>query len=266
MYLMDHAKEGERLEQKTDRLFAEHNLRLAGLARGMTAVDVGCGSGAVARIMAEMTGAAVVGIDMNGPRIEFARSLAASPQSQLTFIEAPAESIPLADNCVDFCWSRFFFEYQKSIKPALSEMIRVLKPGGTIAIADLDGQMTGFYPQPPHIRAKMDHALKLLGQVGFDAEVGRKIYAAFKFESLEDIRVNVIPYQTYAGGLPPGALQNWQAKFATVTGTLAKLDAGTDWPALCAEILQLLQRDDSLYFSTMILTTARKPLAATPAN
>jgi SAM-dependent methyltransferase len=259
MYLMDHAMEGERLERKTDRTFAEANLRLAGLARGMTALDVGCGSGAVARVMAAMTGAAVIGIDVSRPRIELARNLSTDLQRQLTFIEASADAIPLPDNSVDFCWSRFFFEYQASLHPALTEMLRIAKPGGTIAIADLDGQMTGFYPQPDRLRKDMDHALTLLRQVGFDAEVGRKIHAAFKHLGLDDVRVNVIPYQTYAGGLPPDALANWEAKFATVGTTLAKLDPATDWSAVGDEALRQLQRDDSLYFSTMILTTARKP-------
>ncbi len=258
MYLMEHAGEGDRLEEKTDAAFAEENLRVAGLRPGMTSIDVGCGSGAVTRLMATLTGAITVGLDSSGERVEYAKSLASEFGDQLQFLSAPAENIPCDANSFDFCWSRFFFEYQTELQPALSEMVRVAKPGGIIAVADLDGQMTAFYPQPEHIRKTLERAIGLLETVGFDPKVGRKIFAAFKKQPLENIRVKAIPYQTYFGGLSPLALKNWEAKFTQAKAVLTRLAPTEDWDAFSQEILQLLQHEDSFYYSTLIITSGVK--------
>jgi cyclopropane fatty-acyl-phospholipid synthase-like methyltransferase len=45
-YLMESAREGARLEAKTDPIVSEQQLRQTGLQRGMRALDMGCGTGA----------------------------------------------------------------------------------------------------------------------------------------------------------------------------------------------------------------------------
>src|SRR6266498_4408883 len=77
-YLMENPREPERLEAKTDLALAEEQLRWAGLRSGMRALDVGCGSGAVTRVMARLTSPAdTIGVDQSQERLAEARRLAA---------------------------------------------------------------------------------------------------------------------------------------------------------------------------------------------
>jgi ubiquinone/menaquinone biosynthesis C-methylase UbiE len=262
MYLMEDPAEGHRLEAKTDDALSEQNLKLAGLESWMSAIDVGCGSGAVTRTIASITAGEVKGLDMSLQRLSFARELAERYGKRVQFLQGTAEQIPLDDDIFDFCWCRFMFEYQLDPMQALQEMVRIAKPGGLVAVADLDGQMTAFYPQPDPIRSQFTRALQLLSRTGFDAEVGRKLYSMFLRAGLRRVRVHVLPYQIYCGGLEDGPLSNWIAKMKMAVESLMVLDPTTDWHSFSEEVLELMRRKDSFYYSIMILTVGIKPTEA----
>jgi SAM-dependent methyltransferase len=199
---------------------------------------------------------------MSLQRVSFARELAERYGKRVQFLQGTAEDIPLDDNIFDFCWSRFMFEYQVVPMQALQEMVRIAKPGGLIAVGDLDGQMTAFYPQPDSVRSQFTRALQLLIRTGFDAEVGRKLYSMFLRAGLQCVRVHVLPYQIYCGGFENGPLSNWIAKMKKAAESLMVLDPTTDWHSFSEEVLKLLQRKDSFYYSIMILTVGIKPTGA----
>ena len=76
-YLMDGPREGRRLEAKIRSAASRRQLRHAGLAPGMDALDAGCGSGAVTRVMAAIAGPGrATGVDASASRIAQARALA----------------------------------------------------------------------------------------------------------------------------------------------------------------------------------------------
>jgi hypothetical protein len=58
------------------------------------------------------------------------------------------------------------------------------------------------------------------------------MYAEFKRQRLENVKVHVIRYQTYYGGLSSDALLNWTAKLNQATSMLLTLDPTTDWGSL----------------------------------
>src|SRR4029453_8584581 len=55
-YLMDGASEGARLEAKTDAMTVRHRLELLRVPVGGRILDAGSGTGAIARVLAQMTG------------------------------------------------------------------------------------------------------------------------------------------------------------------------------------------------------------------
>jgi SAM-dependent methyltransferase len=95
------------------------------------ALDVGCGEGRLCRMMAEM-GIEITGLDPTAALIDFARK--AHPAG--TYIEAAAEAMPLPDTSFDLVVSCLSLLDMPDHRTAISEIVRVLEPGGTLLIAN----------------------------------------------------------------------------------------------------------------------------------
>jgi ubiquinone/menaquinone biosynthesis C-methylase UbiE len=258
-YLMESPQEGERLHQKTDLAFAESNLRLAGLRPGMQSIDVGCGIGMLTVLMHRISGhAKTVGVDGSASRIEAARRRVPPRLSGVEFVTADIRVLPQDDDIFDFSWSRFVFEYLRDPAMVLTEMKRVTRPGGVVAVADLDSQLLNFHPQSAPTAERMHQALHLLADHGFDPCVGRKLYALFVKAGLRDIKATVVPYQTFCGGLPAEARENWRQKLAAAGAMLLALDPSGRWDELGELVLGEMSSDDSFYYSTLIVVTGVK--------
>jgi ubiquinone/menaquinone biosynthesis C-methylase UbiE len=97
-------------------------------ARPCTALDIGCGTGRFVEKMKK------VGINAHG--IELSQNLLLSAEDPSSLILADAHNLPYADDSFDFVTSHSVYH---ELDPAvsLSEMIRVLKPGGILNIIDV---------------------------------------------------------------------------------------------------------------------------------
>lgn len=259
-YLMESPDEGRRLEAKTGARAVRRQLLASGLAPGMRALDVGCGTGAVTRVMATIAGSdRVVGVDRSRDRIDQAKWLAARRSVAVDFACHDAHALDLPDGHFDFTWSRFLFEYLAQPERALAEMVRVTRPGGIVAVADLDGQLQTFAPLDAAEAAVLGSVLTALRAAGFDPDVGRKLYGWCRAAGLVDLRVRVQTYQQYAGTIPPNERPNWHQKVATA---LPRLDlAGWTADEAAARLRALIARDDLFYYSTLIRVTGRVPAA-----
>lgn len=253
-YFMESPIEGQRLEQKTDREVAYAQLWGVGLRPGMAAADIGCGTGAVTRVMAQISaGGAVTGIDASTARLAEARTIAAESGLAITFRDGSAYDLPLATGSVDFAWSRFLFEYLGRPRQALAEMRRITRPRGTVVVADLDGQLTQCFPLDPEVQACVQAGLAILSTGGFDPWVGRKLFHWFQAEGFAEVTVNVTPYQVYAGSLSERDWANWQAKLTTVMEHLIAHTGDRErWTWARAQFLAALRRPDVFYYSTLV--------------
>src|SRR5258706_7568583 len=104
-YLMESADESERLEDKTDAERVRSRLAQVGLEEGMVALDAGCGTGAIARVMAERVGprGRVVGFDASEERLAYGRKLVQERGgSNLTFERRDLYATGLAPDSLDF--------------------------------------------------------------------------------------------------------------------------------------------------------------------
>jgi ubiquinone/menaquinone biosynthesis C-methylase UbiE len=220
-YLMENPREAERLEVKTDPAVVEEQLEWAGLRSGMRTLEVGCGSGAVTRVMAKLASPQrATGVDQSRDRLAEARRLALQHQLDIEFMEGDAFRLPFTRGEFDFAWSRFLFQYLPHPERALAELVRVTGRGGIVTVADLDGQIEQFYPLEKSLRADLEEALQLLSETGFDPRVGRKLHHMFLRAGLRDLRVRVTPYQVYAGRLNERDWTNWRTKIETTTAHL----------------------------------------------
>jgi SAM-dependent methyltransferase len=108
----------------------------AAVKRGDRVLDVACGTGALTLAVAERVGAkgSVTGLDANGDMLAMARRKSAAVE----WIEGRAEALPLPDGGFDAVVSQFGFMFFEDRAKALREMMRVLRPGGRLAVAVCD--------------------------------------------------------------------------------------------------------------------------------
>jgi SAM-dependent methyltransferase len=116
-------------------------LEFAGVERGMRALDVGCGPGALTAVLVERLGPAnVVGADPSEPYAEACRAR----QPGVEVAVAAAESLPFADDAFDATLSQLVVNFIDDPEAALDEMARVTRSGGVVAscVWDYAGEMT----------------------------------------------------------------------------------------------------------------------------
>lgn len=109
-------------------------LRRAGLAHGMTVLDIGVGTGLVACEAAHIVGDAtlVTGVDPSSGMVENARVPVG-----VRLMSGSAESIPLPDACADFVSMGYALRHISDLSAAFSEFWRVLKPGGIMCVLEI---------------------------------------------------------------------------------------------------------------------------------
>lgn len=111
-------------------------LELAGELQGRRVVDVGCGDGALACVMASR-GADVAGVDPDPAMLAAAQSRAARAGVRASFLEGRVEQLPFPDASVDVVVSVTVLCFVPDAAGAVREMARVLRPGGRLVIGEL---------------------------------------------------------------------------------------------------------------------------------
>ena len=112
-------------------------LRAAGDVRGIRICDIGCGEGRFCRKLAER-GGIVTGVDPTRPFIEAARKR--HPKGE--YFLAAAESLAIESETFDLVTSYVSLIDIVDFRAGIREMTRILKPGGALLVANLNGHAT----------------------------------------------------------------------------------------------------------------------------
>jgi SAM-dependent methyltransferase len=187
---------------------AEHLCETADVQAGWRVLDVATGSGNAA-IAAARRGCEVVGIDYVPALLERGRVRAAAEHLDVEFVEGDAEELPFPDASFDAVVSIYGVMFAPDHKRAASELLRVCKPGGRIALASWTPEgfigetfrvFSRYLPPAPGLEppVRWGDAAYLKSLFGTDASfvTSYRRTAIFRFRSAEE---NVDFFATYYG-------------------------------------------------------------------
>jgi len=164
------------------------------LTDGLACLDVGCGGGDVTREIARRVApqGKAVGTDIDTTKLAIARE------------EVQAEHIDnvefrLSDICevfgapeFDVVYSRFLLTHLSDPVAAVKSFLRQLRPGGILALEDIDFSGSFTYPEIPAFRKFYDLYNAVVRCRGGDPNIGQRLPVIMKDCGLEAIRVSVV--------------------------------------------------------------------------
>jgi SAM-dependent methyltransferase len=116
-------------------------------AAGQRWLDVGCGNGAFTETLIERCApAAVTGIDPSAGQLDFARKRAGTAKAK--FDQGDAMALPYADHSFDIAVMALVIFFVPEPARGVAEMVRVVRPGGTVAAYAWD-MLGGGFPAAP---------------------------------------------------------------------------------------------------------------------
>ncbi|MCT7980002.1 methyltransferase domain-containing protein [Laspinema olomoucense] len=124
------------LQAKED--FVHEMVRWGGLDKlppGTTVLDVGCGIGGSSRLLAKNYGFSVTGITISPQQVKRAQELT-PPDLDAKFALDDALALSFADRSFDVVWSIEAGPHMPDKAQFAQELLRVLKPGGILVVAD----------------------------------------------------------------------------------------------------------------------------------
>lgn len=174
------------------RAMTESSVDLLRLRSGSSVLDVGCGHGACVPLLARRVGpmGRIVGLDASQAMV--AEALRRFARSDLTvdFRVGDALALPFEDASFDAARSDRVFMFLDDPQKALSELVRITKPGGRIVVTEGD---IGTHAIDAWDVATTRAVLAALSDRSPNGWIGRQLRALFVGAGLRDIDIQLTP-------------------------------------------------------------------------
>jgi ubiquinone/menaquinone biosynthesis C-methylase UbiE len=223
-YAIHSDSECDRLERQAMLAGLEQHLTvLTELPRLTNILDVGCGSGSMARLLAaKYPDARVVGVDLRSDYVAYARDRAQGERlDNLRFEQGDIFHLPFGDGAFDLVWSKYVLQWLQEPAPAVAELRRVTCPGGSVICSSFDGFAVMHWPEDPILQADAERVFSGL----VDPFIGRKMASLFAQAGLTDLAVHFEPDRlfTVVGQIDAERRRNWVEQLTAARPHIARI-------------------------------------------
>jgi SAM-dependent methyltransferase len=207
-----------------------------GVRIGERVLDIATGTGNAA-ISAALAGGRVVGLDLTSSMFDAASQRASEAGVEIEWVEGDAEALPFAAGAFDVALSTFGIMFAPRHAVAAAEMVRVVRDGGRIGLANWtpEGTVGGLFGViARHLRREGDDSPMLWGveQHVRDCFAGADIELAFERRSL---RLNPAIDVEQAAAF-------YLAAFGPLVRARERLEPEARWEAAAAELVPAIER------------------------
>jgi ubiquinone/menaquinone biosynthesis C-methylase UbiE len=161
------------------------------LDAGARVLDFGCGPGTITTGLARAVGrGTVTGIDLAGEVLTLAREHAVEQgTANAGFARASVYALPFAGETFDVAYAHQVLQHLAGPVAALREARRVLRPGGLVAVRDVDYATMVWWPPEPRLERFQELYHQVATLNGGDADAGRRIPSWLREAGFVDIEI-----------------------------------------------------------------------------
>lgn len=170
-------------------------------AKGLAWADIGCGNGAFTELLVDRCApTSIIGVDPSPEQLSYARQRHTKGIAQ--FAEGSAMALPIADKSVDAAAMALVIFFVPEPAKGVAEMLRVVRPGGSVSAYAWDFLDGGFPWEPVHEElralglppaappsaeiARLDNLTRLWQESGLEEVESRVITVEREFPSFDD--------------------------------------------------------------------------------
>jgi len=231
----------------------------------MRLLDVGCGPGSITRGLAErLPHGEVVGLDFSRETLDTARRDAeARGLANLRYQEGSVYQLPFPEGSFDVVYAHQVIQHLRERAAALREMLRVVRPGGLVAVRDVDWGTVAYWPRDPWLDRFVEVHQRAWYENGGEPQMGRHLRALFNGAGVVDLRISAAVW-CYA---TPAETSEWGESYANrlLSSPMGEspvqhgLATRADVEAMAAAFRAWAEHPDALWAFIHVAALARKP-------
>lgn len=182
-------------------------LQWLGLRDGMRVLELGSGPGYVTReLLHALPSVHIIAVESDRAMTRRARSYLrdADGADRVDQVESAVGRAGVRDGQGDFAIARYLFQHLTDPVTAAVDALRMLRPGGTLAVIDMDAELWGIsQPVDPRLTPIHRKAARRQTSGGGDRAVGRRLWRILREAGFEDLRLEAFVYHSDEIGLEP---------------------------------------------------------------
>jgi SAM-dependent methyltransferase len=227
-------------------------------------LEAGCGTGAAtAALLANSPDISLTCLDVSEAQVAATRARLASLGFEAEVLRADVTAAPFPDASFDHGFACFLLEHLPDPAAALAALMRLVRPGGTVMLAEGDHRSARFHPETPAMRVVVDAFEAAQKRLGGDPNIGIRLHGLLTAAAFADIEVSL--RAVYADAGRPAMRQGFVRRVFTpmMAGARdAALAAGVDpvvWDRGVADLIATDEGPDGVFCYSFFKATARRP-------
>src|SRR3989339_521518 len=246
--------EKQRLRMQATQLYDGPHFLDPFLKKGIKVMDVGCGTGDIARYVAnKIKTGQVVAVDRDKDKIDTnVINNGGTKMAHIDYCVGDVYHLAYPDNSFDLTSTRFLLMHLKYPQRAISEMMRVTKPGGFVVAHEGIHNAIWFNPALKHFKIILNAWKCLMKKKGQDHSIGLSLHHVFMRAGLRQPRMQILThYAQYGDILFDKYIANWKQHIPSFRKKLANKVSNNNFIILENE-LDALGSDSSLLELTSV--------------